>query len=116
MLLLMSFALTILPYRRLAPILPSCKTPPPRRLARRLEAAILRASRSIPRTTCLAEACTVRLLLALRGYGATMRIGVKALPDGKGFVAHAWLVDRNDVILGARVPDFSTYHRLIDYS
>lgn len=108
-------ALAWLGYRRLAPLVPASSKAPPPQLALRIEAAMLRASRYVPRSTCLAQACAVRALLALKGYGATMRVGVRSAPDG-GLTAHAWLLSGEKVILGSRVPDFSAYRILADFS
>jgi len=114
-LILLRLMLPLISYRRLAPLFGhGAKTPPPA-LVRRLEAALIAASRYVPGSTCLVQACTMRALLALKGYGATMRIGVKTAPNGK-LSAHAWLLSGEQVILGGHAPDFGAYRALADFS
>ena len=108
-------ALLLTSYRRLAPMLPSAHRAPSPALAGRVEAAVLRASRLVPGSTCLVEACAARVLLAIRGFGATMRVGVQTGPDGR-LIAHAWLISEGNVILGSRVPSFEGFRRLVDFS
>lgn len=114
-LLAVRIALLLSSYRRLARLLPSANTPPSAALAQRMEIAILRASRFVPGSTCLAEACAARILLAIKGFGATMRVGVRTGSDGR-LMAHAWLISEGDVILGSHVPSFDDYRSLADFS
>lgn len=114
--LAMRLILLAVPYRRLSRYIPARTMPPPVRLTTRLEAAMLRASRNLPITTCLAEACAVRLLLAMKGFGATMRVGVRVGDGGRGMVAHAWLVVEERVILGSRIPGFDEFRPIADFA
>lgn len=114
-LLTVRIALMLIRYRRLAPMLPSAHKVPTAAFARRVETATLRVSRLVPGSTCLAEACAARILLAIKGFGATMRIGVRTAPNGR-LVAHAWLISEGNVILGSRVPSFDDYRGLADFS
>lgn len=107
--------LLLISYRRLAPLFGHGAKPPPPSLVRRIEAALITASRFVPASTCLVQACTMRTLLALRGYGVTMRVGVRTAPDGR-LAAHAWLLSGEQVILGGHAPDFSVYRALADFS
>jgi hypothetical protein len=59
------------------------------------------AGRRIPRSTCLVEALSVQLLLAMRGYRSELRIGV-ARDDRQNFTAHAWVEVGGRVLVGAR--------------
>lgn len=108
-------ALLLTNYRRIATILPSVHRAPPPGLARRVEISILQVSRFVPGSTCLAEACAGRILLAIKGFGATMRVGVRTASNGS-LLAHAWLISDGEVILGSRVPAFGEYKGLADFS
>jgi len=107
--------LLLISYRRLAPLFGHAAKAPPAALVHRIEAALITASRFVPASTCLVQACTMRALLALKGYGVTMRVGVRTAPDGK-LAAHAWLLSGEQVILGAHAPEFSAYRALADFS
>ena len=108
-------ALLLISYRRLAPLFSHAAKVPPPPLVRRIEAALITASRFVPASTCLVQACAMRGLLALNGYGVTMRVGVRTAPDGK-LAAHAWLLSGEQVILGGHASDFSAYRALADFS
>jgi hypothetical protein len=83
-------ALSLLPWRHLI----AFTNRPPRPLARgltaeRMEWAVRRASRGVPRATCLTQALALNQLLASEGYPCVLHIGVNN--DGGGFAAHAWV-------------------------
>lgn len=60
--------------------------------------ALRRASRVVPRATCLAQAIAGKTLLARRGHRSTLRFGVAK--KGEDFEAHAWLESDGKVIVG----------------
>lgn len=68
------------------------------------------ASRYAPRTTCLVKALAGRVLLARKGYGSILCIGV-ARGEGDSLEAHAWLKHQGSIIIGksdrkyAQLPD-----------
>ena len=70
-----------------------------RRIAAKPELLIAfrRAAARLP-GTCLVRALALQRLLAEHGFAAELRIGV-AKGDG-GLLAHAWLVDGNEVLAG----------------
>jgi hypothetical protein len=60
-------------------------------------AALGRASRAVPRATCLVQALAGAVMLARHGHPASLRIGVGA---GPGAVAHAWVESGGTVVVG----------------
>jgi len=52
--------------------------------------AVARASRLVPRTTCLCRALALETMLRARGAEAEMRLGVRREASG-GLIAHAWV-------------------------
>ena len=115
MLLLFRFAVPVFGYRRLARFFPERSSAPPGPYARRVAAAIQSAGRFVPGSTCLIQACAARTLLALRGYGVTMRVGVRKASAAGGIAAHAWLLSGDHVILGSAVEDFHDYRPIADF-
>jgi hypothetical protein len=65
-------------------------------------AALARASRGVPRATCLVQALAGAVMLARHGHTASLRIGVGARP---GVVAHAWVESDGAVVVGAEGRD-----------
>ena len=61
--------------------------------------AVTRASRFIPRATCLTQALATRILLARRGIASVVRYGAARGADGK-FLAHAWVESEGRVVIG----------------
>ena len=83
-------ALSLLPWRHLVAFTNRTQTPLARGLtAERMEWAVRRASRGVPRATCLTQALALNQLLASEGYPCVLHIGVNN--DGGGFAAHAWI-------------------------
>jgi hypothetical protein len=72
--------------------------------AERIAWAVDRASRLVPRATCLAQALAAQGMLARRGIRSEIRIGV-AHPSGRRLEAHAWLECAGRVVLGMHEPD-----------
>ncbi len=60
---------------------------------------IERASRLIPKATCLTQAITAQVMLARRGQAARLHIGV-ARGESAKFEAHAWIECGNRIIIG----------------
>ncbi len=74
--------------------------------------AIRRARRLVPAGTCLPQAMAARALLARRGIGSDLRIGVGK--DARGRLqAHAWVEIEGRIIIG-ELPDMARYRRLPD--
>ena len=78
-------------------------------LVRSVAVAVARAARLVPAATCLAQALAARDLLARRGVGTDLRLGV-ARGEGGHVIAHAWLEHRGQVVLGG---GDRSYHRLL---
>lgn len=68
-------------------------------IVRSVARSVVRASRFVPAATCLAQALAARDLLARRGIGTDLRLGVARGADGR-MTAHAWLEDRGTVVFG----------------
>jgi hypothetical protein len=65
----------------------------------RVVEAVRRASRHVPRATCLTQAIASEIMLARHGHSSNLRIGVTK--DAKGvFGAHAWLEVQGRVVIG----------------
>lgn len=90
------------------------RAPPPEAYAARVAAAVHAASRFVPGATCLAQACAARALFSWRGYGVTMRVGIRRGEDGN-VVGHAWLLSREQVILGGGATRFDDYRPIADF-
>lgn len=114
LLVLFGAALRLVGFRRLERLFKSHDLAPPPALARRVVAAVEWAARFAPGSTCLVKACTARAILAWRGFGVTIRVGVRA-GNNMPFEAHAWLLSGTDVILGAHVDEFHEFHRIADF-
>lgn len=112
-LMLCNAALALAGFRRTARLFVRGTTPAPIALARRIAGGVTAAARFAPGSSCLAQACAARLLLAMRGYALTMRIGVRDV-DGE-LKAHAWLLCDGTVVLGGHVDHFPDYRRIADY-
>ena len=72
--------------------------------------AVERASRVVPRASCLTQALAAHLLLARAGHRSELRFGVSRNAAG-AFEAHAWLEHEGRVVLGDR-PDLARYRAL----
>ena len=66
----------------------------------RVARAVTRASRWVPRATCLTQALAVRALLDRRGHPASVRIGVGRSRDGR-LEGHAWVESGGRIVAGA---------------
>jgi transglutaminase superfamily protein len=71
-------------------------------------------SRLVPGATCLVKAFAAQLILARAGYQSQLRIGVGNDPGGK-FIAHAWLMCGDRVLLGGAPHELRRYVRLADF-
>jgi hypothetical protein len=73
--------------------------------------AVDRISRRMPeQLACLPRGLAVCEMLRRRGIAATLEIGVSR-NESKRFIAHAWVVHRGNVIIGA-VPNLDRYAKL----
>jgi len=70
----------------------------------RITRAVVRASRLVPGSRCLAQALAAQILLGRRGHAAELRIGVARAPTGK-LLAHAWLEEGGRAIFERPHPD-----------
>lgn len=66
--------------------------------------AVRRASRLIPRASCLTQALSAQLLLSRHGHASQLRIGV-ARARHNGLRAHAWLESGGRVVIGGAGAD-----------
>lgn len=100
-------------YRRIRKIIPRARRGyAPRTMSYRIVAAVRSVARGVPRATCLTQALSVQLLLALRGYTSEVRIGVARRPDGR-FDAHAWVVSADEIIIGGAESEIADYQPLM---
>ena len=95
--------LSALCFRRIAPWMtrpqPVSSSTPPALLERRVSNAIERAARIVPwRCVCLPQAMAGKLMLALRGYPSTVRLGVSRATGV--LQAHAWLEAGGTIVTG----------------
>jgi hypothetical protein len=95
-------ALWVLPYRRVAALLPAHPSAardgsaiPPARVAW----AVRACARRVPGASCLTRALAARWLLAHAGIPSTLHFGWARDDDGR-FHAHAWLEQGGTVLLG----------------
>jgi hypothetical protein len=81
-------------------------------LAARVAWSVDRASRLVPQATCLVRAIAGQRLLAMKGFGSEIRVGVRNSREA-GFEAHAWLAVDDAVILGGTSDEVGGYIPLI---
>ncbi|WP_428410162.1 lasso peptide biosynthesis B2 protein [Hyphococcus sp.] len=67
--------------------------------ARRTALAVNRASRFVPRATCLVRAMAAKFLLDRKGYASSICVGV-AKEAGTPLKAHAWLKSGDLIVVG----------------
>ena len=60
---------------------------------------VARVSQFVPKATCLTQAIATLILLNLKNYPATLRIGVARNNEGR-FEAHAWVESEGNVVIG----------------
>lgn len=84
-------------------------------LARRVAWNVERAARLVPGATCLVRAMAGQRLLALKGYGSTIQVGV-CRTGSMGFEAHAWLISGDLLVLGGEREDLRRFTTLIGNS
>ena len=107
--------LTFLSYSQVRTWLPLRRslTEPPVEERSRCAWAIARASRWVPKATCLTQALSGQWLLARRGYASRVVIGVRRPSHGE-VAAHAWLRVGEDGVLGATTEDLSAFTELTE--
>jgi hypothetical protein len=74
--------------------------------------SVQRASRFVPRSTCLVQALATETLLRKQGELVQLKIGVAG--GMKEMEAHAWVEKDGIVIIGNRV-DLQKYHQLASF-
>jgi hypothetical protein len=60
--------------------------------------AVARASRLVPRSTCLVQALAAQRLLHRANHASSLHVGVK--PSGSQLLAHAWVECAGAVVVG----------------
>lgn len=88
---------------------------PPAALAARVAWSVDQASRLAARPTCLVRAIAGQRLLAMKGYGSEIRVGVCNSGE-TGFEAHAWLKAGDTVVLGGTSSELGRFSPLIGAS
>lgn len=95
---------------QIAPAHPAAARYAPNEIA----SAVVRVARLVPGATCLTQAVAARKILALNGHASIIRVGVK--PDKSSrFMAHAWVLVENKIVLGGdekSLADFSVLTEL----
>jgi hypothetical protein len=96
-------ALSLLPFRTVQRLTtrPSSRIRTDDTSDRDVAIAVLRASRVVPRATCLTQALAARRMLERRGRPAVLRIGVAR---GTSFEAHAWVECDGEMVIGEHEP------------
>ena len=84
-------------------------------VAQRIAWGVVNAARIVPGATCLTQAFAAQLMLARAGYRSQMRIGV-AKDERDRFIAHAWLIINDRVVVGGSAEDLQRYVSLTDLS
>lgn len=88
---------------------------PPAALSARVAWSVNHAARFVAGPTCLVRAMAGQQLLAMKGYGSEIRVGVRSSGDA-GFEAHAWLATGDTVILGGTPSELARFSALIGVS
>lgn len=91
------------------------RKPAPPAVAWRVAQSIERASLCAAGPKCLVRAIAGQRLLALKGYGSEIRIGVRK-SDSSEFEAHAWLVSGALTVLGGTPEELAGFQVLIGAS
>ncbi len=84
----------------------------PAALARRIAWSVDQAARFVIRPTCLVRAMAGQRMLALKGHGSEIRVGVRKAPD-RPFDAHAWLISGEEIVLGGTQAELGGFSPLI---
>ena len=86
-----------------------------RRMIKEVRRAIFQIRRSGPlQTTCFHRAIAAQAMLRRRGVSATLYYGAATLP-GSGLVAHAWVQDGAEGVVGHLTAQRDHYHVLARY-
>ena len=83
--------------------------------AARIVWAVGMAARLVPRASCLTQALAAQMLLARAGHQSNLRIGVAKHGESR-FIAHAWLLSGERVLIGGPPQDLARYTILADLS
>ncbi len=87
----------------------------PRASHQQIARSVARAARLVPYASCLTRALAGHRRLASQGEASSVRIGV-ALDANARFVAHAWLVCGEEVLLGGSQQQLDRYTLLTEFS
>jgi len=75
--------------------------------------AVQHASRVVPAASCLTRALALQYLLARDGQESIIRVGVAQTP-ARGFHAHAWVLQDENVLIGGNEEDLSRFTPIVD--
>jgi hypothetical protein len=81
-------------------------------LAQRVAWCIDIAARFVPSATCLVRAHAGQRLLAMKGIGSSIHVGVRKGSTTE-MEAHAWLISGNRIVLGGDEAELKTYHLML---
>jgi hypothetical protein len=111
----MRLALNLLKYDRLRRVIASLDAngAPDVEVLRRIAWGVSKASRYVPRATCLTQALAGQYMLARRGIASRIRFGVDA--TGAEFRAHAWLISGDRIVLGGSAQSMRGFNHLADF-
>ncbi len=84
----------------------------PAALVRRIAWSVDQAARFVMHPTCLVRAMAGQRMLALKGHGSEIRVGVRKAAD-KPFDAHAWLISGDEIVLGGTQDELGEFSPLI---
>ena len=88
------------------------KAEAPAALVRRIAWSVDQAARFVMHPTCLVRAMAGQRMLALKGHGSEIRVGVRKAAD-KPFDAHAWLISGDEIVLGGTQDELGEFSPLI---
>lgn len=107
--------LTILTYKRMRVWLPPRPVQgiPAAGELKRVAWGVRIAARLVPGASCLTQALSGQFILARQGKSSQVRIGVARDDQGR-FIAHAWLVSEDRIVLGGAEENIRRFTPLTD--
>lgn len=107
-------ALSLIPFHTLRRRMPAAATgTASERKLRRIGWAVSQSAKLVPGASCLTQALAATFLLTRAGVQADIRVGV-AKDDAGRFLAHAWVLSHDRVVVGGSGHDLERYSVLTD--
>lgn len=98
--------------RRLLPktLMPTDSNPD----AARMAWAVRRVARYVPMATCLTRALALQIMLSRKGQPTELILGVSHSKT-KEFIAHAWIEQGNNILIGGSERKIASYSKIASY-